>query len=140
MTLCLSLTTVNSYLIEKDKRKSLTQPANDSAAPHTSCVQENNGMSQNLITFHTSAASMSSHQIVANEGSSHSSKISVNVSGSLNWVLCEIDDILRNGRLLLHGSSSKETSLELPKEFWGSGDRVELSEMLCQQIEQDLQW
>ena len=88
-------------------------------------------------TFHASVANMSNHQTATNE-SSHPSGISVDVSESLNCVLCGVDEILQNGRLLLH-SSLKQTSLELPKEFWSS-DRVELSETLCQQIEQDLQW
>ena len=76
--------------------------------------------------------------VTPNEGSQCLSGVSVNVSGPLNWVLCGIDDILRNGRLLQH-SSSKQTSLELPSEFWSS-DGVDLSETFCQQIEQDLQW
>ena len=135
-----SLTTVNSYLIEKDKRKSLTHPTqNDSAVSHTSqCIQENSGIPRN--TFRTSAANMSSCHatVITDEGSQCPSDVSMNISGPLNWVLCGIDDILRNGRLLLH-SSSKQTSLELPSEFWSS-DGVDLSETLCQQIEQDLQW
>ena len=139
----LSLYTVNSYLIEKDKRKSLAHPTNDSAVLHTStsCIQENDGMPQN--TFHASVVNMSSCHttVITNEGTCScpgSASNTVSVSGPLNWVLCGIDDILWSGRLLLH-SSSKQTSLELPSEFW-SGDRVDLSEMLCQQIEQDLQW
>ena len=133
-----SLTIVNSYLIEKDKRKSLTHPTNDGAVLHTSCIRENSGIPRN--TFHASAANMSSRHatIITNESSQCPSGVSVNVSGPLNWVLCGIDDILRNGRLLLH-SSSKQTSLELPSEFWSS-DGVDLSETLCQQIEQDFQW
>ena len=139
----LSLATVNSYLIEKDKRKSLAHPTNDSAVLHTStsCIQENDGMPQS--TFCASVANMSNHHttVITNDGTrSHpdSASNTVSVSGPLNWVLCSIDDILRNGRLLLH-SSSKQTSLELPSGFW-SRDKVNLSETLCQQIEQDLQW
>ena len=140
----LSLATVNSYLIEKDKRKSLAHPTNDSAVLHTStsCIQENDGMLQNN-NFCASVANMSNHHttVITNDGTrSHpdSASNTVSVSGPLNWVLCSIDDILRNGRLLLH-SSSKQTSLELPSGFW-SRDKVDLSETLCQQIEQDLQW
>jgi hypothetical protein len=129
---------VNSYLIEKDRRKSLAQPTNDSAVLHTSasCIQENGGMPHN--TSHASVANRHA-TVITNEGSCPGGVSDpVDVSGPLNWVLCGIDDILRSGRLLLH-SSSKQTSLELPCEFW-SRDRVDLSETLCQQIEQDLQW
>ena len=146
----LTCTAVNSYLIEKDKRKSLARPTNDSAVLHASCNQEIDGIPRN--TFHVSAAnSMSNHHatVVTNQSgcpshgvsnnNNNSAKVNVSGHGPLNWVLCGIDDILRNGRLLLH-SSLKQTSLELPREFW-SGDGVDLSaEMLHQQIEQDLQW
>ena len=139
----LSLATVNSYLIEKDKRKSLAHPTNNSAVLHTStsCIQENDGMPQN--NFRASVVDMSNRHttVITNDGTcSHpdSASNTVSVSGPLNWVLYSIDDILRSGRLLLH-SSSKQTSLELPSGFW-SRDKVDLSETLCQQIEEDLQW
>ncbi len=121
----------------------MAQPTNDSTVLHTSasCIQEHSGMPQNV--FHASAVSTSMSNrhamVITNEGSCPGGVSDpVDVSVPLNWVLCGIDDILRSGRLLLH-SSSKQTSLELPCEFW-SRDRVDLSETLCQQIEQDLQW
>ena len=93
-------------------------------------------MSNHHATVVTNQGGCPSHGVSSNN---NSAKVNVSGHGPLNWVLCGIDDILRNGRLLLY-SSSKQTSLELPREFW-SGDGVDLSaEMLHQQIEQDLQW
>ena len=137
---CFSLSIVNSYLIEKDKRKSLTQPTNGSSATsHTSsCIQENCGIPQNTSLTSVTNNVTSNRHAATNEISYPD--ISVNSSGPLSWVLFGIDDILRNGRMLLH-SSSKQTSLELPSDFWSSDYGVQdLSETLCQQFEQDLQW
>ena len=133
----LTRSVVNSYLIEKDKRKSLTQPTTDHhvASHSSSCDQENDGIPQN--TTHASATltdtlstSTNSHCTVTSNPS-----ISVNVSGSLNCTVFRVDDL----KLLLHGSS-KQTSLELPYSFWRSDEKEVWSETLCQQIEEDLQW
>ena len=131
------LTVVNSYLIEKGKRKSLAHPTSEGAVLHTNFIEEKNGIPQNAS--HASVASVSScHATAITNDGSCPSNVSLNVSGPLNWALYGIDDILRNGRLLLQ-TSSKQSSLELPSEFW-SRDGVDLSEKLCQQIEQDLRW
>ena len=66
--------------------------------------------------------------------------VGVNVTASVSWGEVEIDQLLKNGRLLLHSSSLEQTSLKLPSSFWRDGENVVLSEHLRHCIEQDLQW
>lgn len=52
--------------------------------------------------------------------------------------LGSVDELLRNGQVLLH-CSSEQTSLKLPSNFWSVG-KVALTEALCQLLEQELHW
>ena len=131
---CFSPSVVNSYLIEKDKRRSLTQPTDGSATSHASGLH---GIPQDSCRISAISIHNRHPGTLTNEITGPS--VSMNLSASLSWVLFGIDDILRNARLLLH-TSSKQTSLDLPSEFWNNDDGVALSETLCQQFEQDLQW
>lgn len=111
---------MKTYLSESEKKATpsaqLTPPpthqSNNSGVPHSSASAH-------------SSTNVSNHLMITNI---------LHPTAPLD----SMDELLRNGQVLLH-CSSEQASLKLPSDFWSVG-HVTLTETLSQLFEQELHW